>query len=215
MNKIFILGLLIGFSLSQKPSNINSECVMTKPDGPYDCFDKTAEYFEQTCCYFIGTYQDVDSNEFVHGKGCLEAFRIDVSTGEKKAETQKKIENGEYWPDYPGIKNIESFVCYSPISECEKIQPAKDEDECFSAQPELNSDKCCYVESDWVEGDKYEKNLKYCADIRIDDSKTRNLLEETVITRKKGYATNIKKIKCFSTSLKINLLALALVLFIF
>ena len=90
MNKIFILGLLIGFSLSQKPSNINSECVMTKPDGPYDCFDKTAEYFEQTCCYFIGTYQDVDSNEFVHGKGCLEAFRIDVSTGEKKAETQKK-----------------------------------------------------------------------------------------------------------------------------
>ena len=215
MNKIFILGLLIGFSLSLKSSTENSECVTAEPNGPQDCFNKTTEYFEQTCCYFIGSYKDDENSEYKHGPACLEAFRIDVSTGEKKAETQKKIENGEYWKDYPPIKNIESFVCYSPISECEKIQPAKDEDECFSAQPELTSDKCCYVESDWVEGDKYEKNLKYCADIRIDDSKTRNLLEETVITRKKGYATNIKKIKCFSTSLKINLLALALVLFIF
>ena len=217
MNKIVILGLLIGFSLSMKPSKEDSPCVLKEPDGPEECFNEATEYFEQTCCFFIGTYKNVN-NETVHGKGCLEALRIDVSTGEKKAITQKKIENGTYWENYEGIQNMESFLCYSPISECEKIQPAKNEEECYNAHPELTSEKCCYVESDWVEGDKIETNLKYCADIRIDSYNRYNLEEyNNNVLRKsvKGRATNIKKIKCFSTSLKINLLALALVLFIF
>ena len=222
MNKIFIFGIIIGVALSQ-----NSPCVQATPKNPEDCFSLATEYFQQTCCYFIGSYKDDENSEYKHEAACLEAYKRDVSTGKRKAETQKKIEDGKYWEGYPGIKNIESFLCFDPVSECEKNQPVENEEQCYSAHAELTSETCCYIESDWVEpnfyGEGKEKKegvIKYCADIQKEDTKNIDKLKDKIIKAEywdgvEGHPTEIKSLKCFSNSLNINLIALALVLFIF
>lgn len=226
MNKAFILGLLIGFSLSVEPLREEySECVQAVPNSPEECFPLKTEYFQQTCCYFYGTYKDLEGKT-VTGPACLEAYKKDVSTGARKAETQKKIEDGKYWPDYDPITNIKSFLCYGLTSECEKIQPADNEEDCFNSYPELTSEGCCYLESDWKEGDKYEKMQKNCVDILLKDSKTKKDIEKTKARILNGTywdgdfgePKEIKTLKCKNTnssSLKTNLLALALILFLF
>ena len=220
MNKIFIFGIIIGVALSDSP------CAQATPENPEDCFSLETEYFQQTCCYFYGTYED-PGKEKITGPACLEAYKRDVSTGKRKAETQKKIEDGKYWEGYPGIKNIESFLCFDPISECEKNQPVKNEEQCYSAHAELTSETCCFIESDWVEpnfyGEGKEKKegvIKYCADIQKEDTKNIDKLKDKIIKAEywdgvEGHPTEIKSLKCFSNSLNINLIALALVLFIF
>lgn len=230
MDKIFILGLLIGFTLSEEPYEENSPCELAEPESPGDCFAARPEFLEQTCCFFRGTFLPIEGGEKVHKNACLEAYRRDVSTGEKKAETQKKIEEGTYWKDYPSIDNIESFLCFDEISECEKIQPAENKEECFNAHPELTSETCCYIESDWVEPNWYgdgrsgiRSKIPYCVDIRKKDIKNKKAMKEVENMIKNhtywegidGFATTISNFKCFSNSLKINLFTLALVLFAF
>ena len=238
MNKLLIFGLIIGVVFTKLREN--SHCVLANPDTPQDCFSQKTEHFQQTCCYFEGTYQDTDG-KMKTGKSCLEAFKYDVSNGKRKAETQKKIEEGTYWteyPDYPGIKDIESFVCFDEISECEKMQPAKGEDDCYNAHPELTSESCCYIESDWHKGDHHEDNIeKSCIDIFTEDVQTPEGLEETKERIKNGtywpdgdygYAKVINAFRCkkstisqqedpvaSSSSLMVNLLVISLILFLF
>ena len=228
MNKIFILGLTIGVALSLETSKELSPCAKASSiEDPEECFSLETEFFQQTCCFFNGTYKDPGKKE-KKGGACLEAYKSDVSTGKRKAETQAKIEKGEYWENYEGIKDIESFLCFDTISECEKNQPAENEEQCFSSYPELTSETCCYIESDWVEPDfygegkeKHEKDIiRYCVDIDKGDSKNldevqKKILDGTYWEGYPGHPTRIEKFKCFSISLNINLLALALVLFIF
>ena len=162
------------------------------------------------------------------GKGCLEAYRSDVSTGERKAETQKRIEAGTYWNDYPAITNIKKFSCFSEVSECEKMQPAPNEDACFASHPELTNEVCCYLESNWVEDGKTETNLKSCVDILAKDVETEEGIQKTIERIKNnsywdgdyGYATVIDKLVCkkgtsSSSKLITNLFALALALLVF
>ena len=149
MKRIVFLGLILGVSLKLSE---NSPCVLATPSNPQDCYSKETEKMQQTCCYFYGKYKDINSGNFVTGPSCLEAYKSDVNTGKNKAETQKKIEAGTYWPDYPAITNLDAFSCFDEISECEKIQPANGEDSCVGAHPELNNEVCCYLESDWIEG---------------------------------------------------------------
>ena len=221
MNKIFIFVLLIGVALSVN----DSPCVLATPTNPEDCFSLEAEYFQQTCCFFYGTYES--EGKFITGPACLEAYKRDVSTGKRKAETQKKIEEGKYWKGYPGIKDIESFLCFDSVSECEKNQPVEKPEQCYSAHAELTSETCCFIESDWVEPNFYgegkpkeEGMLKYCADIEKEDTKKIEELKDKIIKGEywdgvEGHPNTIKSLKCFSNSLNINLIALALVLFIF
>ena len=178
MKRFLLFLLVLGLSLELTNVREDSPCVSAKPKKPEDCYSLTHEKTTQTCCYFEGKYKDGDT--FKTGKACLEAYRSDVNTGERKAETQKKIEAGTYWPDYPGITDLKSFSCFSKISECEKIQPAKDENECLNAHPELNNQVCCYFESDWIEGTKRETDLKYCLDITAADVETEEKKKETM-----------------------------------
>ena len=230
MNKIFLISLLIGSTILIEPFREDSPCVQLQPENPEDCFKSDPEFFRQTCCYFEGNYS-VDGTYKV-GKACLEANRSDVSTGERKFETQKKIEAGTYWEDYPPITNIESFLCYDTISDCEKRQPAANENECFAAKPELLNEGCCYIESDWVKGDKHEKDvIGACVDVGLEDSLTEQKIEET---KKKiidgtywgeeyGHATKINKLVCANTQksaghsnfVSLDLLALFLVFSLF
>ena len=236
MKKIFILVLLIGIALSKLRSTV-SPCASMEPNSPGDCFSQKTEFFQQTCCYFYGTYKNLDG-ETVTGPACLEAYRKDVSTGARKSETQKKIEAGTYWENYPAITNIESFLCFDEISECEKQQPAKGEDDCFNSHPELNSETCCYLESDWHKDDRHEDEIKKsCVDIYTADVQTEEGIEEVKEKIKNGtywtdddygYAKKINAFKCkksqsvlaqvpiaSSNYLINNLLILAFVLFLF
>lgn len=217
MEKIFIFCLLFGSSLFLTPTEYhlkddNSQCVNIHPTKPEDCFSAETEFFRQTCCYFEGKYQDVDG-QYVTGPACLEANLSDVSTGARKFETQKKIEAGTYWKDYPPITNIQSFKCFDTYSECKKRQPVSDPNECFSSKPELTTQSCCYLESDWKTADKHEAEVVgSCVDIYLTDSATEEKIEET---KKKimsgtywknnaGYATKINKLVCESTNLKLG-----------
>lgn len=229
MQKLFLLGLLIGNLLYVSPSTEDlSECVLKKPTSERDCFDSEPLNFKQTCCYFEGTYEDTDGT-MTTGKACLEADRIDVSNGTIKHETQKKIEAGTYWADYPPITDIKSFLCYDEISECEKKKPVKSASECFKAKPELLSEGCCYIEADWEYNGKYEEEMVgFCLDIRLEDSLTKKKVQETITKLKNGsyweganygFAHNIQKLVCANTQnsfmMKVNFLILSLLLFIF
>ena len=155
---------------------------------------------------------------------------------QKNMKLKKKIEEGKYWENYPPITNIQSFLCYDQVSECEKKQPASSEKECFAAKAELLSEGCCYLESDWKEGDRHEKDIVgSCVDIRLEDSETEEKIEETkrrIISASywegiDGYATQIKKLVCANTKkkdddkiidnssflMKVNFLLLSLFLF--
>ena len=229
MQKFLILSLLIGIVLSVEPE-VYSPCVLATPESPEECFSLAPEFFRQTCCYFEGTY-DIGNGTFVTGKACLEANRIDVSNGTIKHKTQEKIEKGEYWPDYPGIKDIKSFLCYGAISECETKQPVDNENECFNAKAELTSEGCCYLKSDWKEGNRHEKEvIGACVDIKLVDSATAEKMEET---KKRilngsywdgdfGEPTKIEKFVCANTKstnssvfMKLNFLILSLLFFMF
>ena len=227
MIRIILLGLILGFSLELKDDY--SPCVTANPTNPEDCYALETEKIQQTCCFFYGKYQGLDG-QMRTGPSCLEANRSDVNTGKHKSETQKKIEAGTYWPDYPAITDLKSFSCFVDISECEQIQPAENEDSCVGAQPELNSQTCCYLESDWHVGDRSETKIKSCVDVFSEDVATEAKKQETIEGIKNGsywgeeygYAGNVYKLVCktsksssSSTSLMINLLSLALVLFMF
>ena len=225
MKKNLILVFLIGFVFS-KLRTTTSPCVLREPNSPGDCYSQETEFFQQTCCYFIGTYQNSDGQK-VTGKSCLEAYRYDVADGKRKSETQKKIEAGTYWENYPAITDMTAFSCFDEISECEKMQPAENEDACFSLKPELNKEVCCYLESDWKEGDQYEDNLKSCVDIVAADVETEEGIQQTIEKIKQGtywdgdygYPTKVGKLVCkkasnSSTNLMINLFTLALIMLI-
>lgn len=230
MNKFLILSLLIGFVLSIEPLKQYSPCALATPESPEDCFSLAPEYFRQTCCYFEGTYDVYGNGTFVTGPGCLEANRIDVSNGTIKHKTQEKIEKGEYWPNYPGIKDIKSFLCYGAVSECETKQPVDNENECFNAKAELTSEGCCYLKSDWKEGNKHEKEvIGACVDIKLVDSANAAKMEET---KKRilngsywdgdfGEPTKIEKFVCANTNadsfvlIKLSFLIISLLLAIF
>lgn len=228
MSKLFIFCLLFGFSLLLSPTEYNlkadnSQCVDMHPTKPEDCFNAKAEYFRQTCCYFEGKYQG-DDGQYVTGPACLEANLFDVSTGARKFETQKKIEAGTYWKDYPGITNIESFKCFDTYSECKKRQPVSDPNECFSSKPELPTQSCCYLESDWKTEERHESDIVgSCVDIYTADANTTEKIEET---KKKimagtywkgntGHATKINKLVCDSTNLKLGYFMMFLILILF
>ena len=232
MKRIILLGLLLGFSLAWSNEE-NSPCVLAKPKSPEECYYNNTEKIQQTCCYFYGTYKDLETGEFVTGAACLEAYRSDVNTGKHKSETQKKIEAGTYWDGYPAIKDLKAFSCFVDISECEQIQPAENEDSCVGAQPELNNQICCYLESDWEDEDgaRKETHLKSCVDIFAEDVATEEKKKETIEKIKDGSywgleygkAGQVYKLVCkkavtpttSSTSLMINLLSFALVLLMF
>ena len=227
MKRILILSLMLWLSLELSNFQAESQCTLATPEKPEDCYSLVPSTQVQTCCFFIGSYNDGDG--YKTGKRCLEANRSDVNTGEHKAETQKKIEAGTYWSNYPPIKDIQSFSCFTKISECERIQPAKDENSCFSAYPELNNQVCCYLESDWTQYGRTETDLKYCLDIDAVDVETE---EKKEITKQKiinstywdgdyGHPNKIDKLVCknpsssSSSSLMINLLVVALILLLF
>jgi hypothetical protein len=228
MKRIILFVLILGFSLEL--SDEDSECVRATPNSPEECYSLTPEKIHQTCCYFEGRYYDTASGQYKSGPSCLEAYRSDVNTGKNKAETQKKIEAGTYWDGYPAITDMKAFSCFVDISECEQIQPAKNEDSCVGAQPELNNEICCYLESDWYDPDgRNETNLKSCVDVIAADVENEQKKQETIEKIKNGtywpgygYAKNVNKLVCkkavtpsSSTSLMTNLLSLALVLFMF
>ncbi len=230
MKKFMILVLLIGISLAVEPLKTTiSPCVQkANPKSPEDCFELDTQEFGQTCCYFEGTYTD-EGESPVNGAACLEAFRIDVSNGTIKHETQKKIEEGTYWKNYPPIKNISRFLCYDSISECEKKQPAPNENECFNAKAELTNEGCCYLESDWEEGErKQEEIMGYCIDIKLADSETQKKIEDTKAKILNGTywdgdygkPTKIKKLVCANTKssaylMKVNSILFGLLLILF
>ena len=230
MERYFLVALLIGITIAVEPLKETNSCVEKIPEKPEDCFGLETEKFRQTCCYFYGSYSD-NGKDYKTGPACLEADRIDVSNGTIKHQTQKKIEEGKYWKDYAPIKNITSFLCYDSISECEKKQPATSEKECFNAKAELPTEGCCYLESDWKEGDREEKDIiGSCIDIKLVDSETKQKMEET---KKKildgtywdgdyGVPTKINKFVCAntkstesSTIMKVNFILLCLSLILF
>ena len=98
----------------------------------------------------------------------------------------------------------------------------------MNAYPELNNQVCCYFESDWIEGDKKETDLKYCLDITAADVETEEkkkvtiekLIKSTYWEEDYGHPSKIDKLVCkkassSSSTLTTNLLVLALVLFLF
>ena len=229
MKTILLLLLILGSSLELSPNEELSECGRSEnAKGLDDCKNLKTELIQQTCCYFYGKYKDTNSSEYKTGGACLEARKRDVATGEKKSETQKKIEAGTYWSNgYPPITDITAFQCFDEFSECEKMDPADDENSCFGLHPQLNSEKCCYVESDWVLDGKTETNYKYCLDVKAADVETEEKKQATIKMIESGlywdssygHPTKVDKLICgstsSSTSLMINLFVLALILFVF
>ena len=153
---------------------------------------------------------------------------IPENTNQKLKKRSKKENIGKV----PAITDLKAFSCFVDISECEQIQPAENEDSCVGAQPELNSQICCYLESDWHDLDgRSETHIKSCVDVFAEDVATDEKLEETKQKIKEGNywdpkygrAGEVYKLVCkkavtpttSSTSLMINLLSLALVLFMF
>ena len=227
MKTILLLLLVLGSSIELTPNALSPCGSSSDVKGIDECKVLRTEKISQTCCYFYGKYKDADSDQYKTGGACLEVDKRDVATGEKKSETQKKIEAGTYWPGYPGITDLEAFQCFDDLSECEKMDPADNENSCFGLHPQLNKQKCCYVESDWVLGDANETNYKYCLDIVAADVETEEKKQATIekIIKgeywdpKYGHPTKINKLECgttsSSTSLMANLFALALILFVF
>ena len=232
MSKYLLFSLILFLFLSETLTDDStlSPCAQAVPTNPQDCYSLKGEFLTQTCCYFEGKYKDLTKEETKEGPGCLEAFRSDVNNGANKAETQKKIEAGTYWENYPPITDLKAFNCFDEISECEKIQPAKNEDSCIGAHAELNNEICCYIESDWTEPDgTHENNLKYCVDIVAADVETEEKKQATIEKIKAGTywdpdtvgkASTVAKLVCkkakssSSSFLFINLLTIALGLLI-
>ena len=87
MKRIVFLGLILGVSLKLSE---NSPCVLATPSNPQDCYSKETEKMQQTCCYFYGKYKDINSDNFVTGPACLEAYKSDVNRVKTKQKLKKK-----------------------------------------------------------------------------------------------------------------------------
>ena len=148
----------------------------------------------------------------------------------KNQKLKKKIEAGTYWSNgYPPITDITAFQYFDQLSECEKMNPAENENSCVGLHPQLNKEKCCFVESDWVLDGKTETNYKYCLDVVAADVETEDKKKATIekiikgeyLDAKYGHPTKIDKFvggtgsTSSSASLMVNLFVLAFILFMF
>ena len=87
---------------------------ITNKNNPSDCYGKSTEYIEETCCYLESMVKDKETNEIIKKYEYVDFTKSDYDVPEQKQIAIEQIKNGTYWDAWNDTyEQIISLQCES------------------------------------------------------------------------------------------------------
>ena len=67
---------------------------ITNKNNPSDCYGKSTEFIEETCCYLESMVKDKETNEIIKKYECVDFTKSDYDVPEQKQIAIEQIKNG-------------------------------------------------------------------------------------------------------------------------